>query len=216
MVEKKSKHKKAWEAFVKVGIMNATVKVLSHHGIQGLTMDKVAMEAGVAKGTLYAYFKDKKKLIESAVESTLDPLVKELITLLDRDFTPDKKLEEFAICYLSYFDANKDFFRVFLYEHRHAQPQRRRYRSSRYRTLVEKIAKVVDDGVKTGIFRPLDPLKVASLFIEANIAIVIQRLWHNVSGHVEDDVGFITEVLFKGIATGQAPHTSQKCLKKEG
>ncbi|MEA3223512.1 MAG: TetR/AcrR family transcriptional regulator [Thermodesulfobacteriota bacterium] len=214
MVEKKSKHKKAWEAFVKEGILKAAVKVLSTHGLHGLTMDKVAMEAGVAKGTLYAYFKDKKKLVKSAVEATLDPLVTELLTLLDGDLLPDKKLEEFATCYLSYFDANKDFFRVFLYEHRHEQPQRRRYRSSRYLTFIEKIARVVDDGVKAGLFRPLDPLKVASLFIEANIAIVIHRLWHNISGHIEDDAGFFTEVFFKGIATGQAPHTSQECLKK--
>ncbi|MGS0683175.1 TetR/AcrR family transcriptional regulator [Shewanella sp. 125m-7] len=44
-------------------ILRAAEKIIATGGIQGLSMQLVATEAGVAAGTIYRYFKDKDQLI---------------------------------------------------------------------------------------------------------------------------------------------------------
>ncbi|WP_256871022.1 TetR/AcrR family transcriptional regulator [Shewanella sp. Scap07] len=44
-------------------ILRAAEKIIANGGIQGLSMQHVANEAGVAAGTIYRYFKDKNELI---------------------------------------------------------------------------------------------------------------------------------------------------------
>jgi len=73
MVDKKHERKKILEAIIKKDILEAVVKILTHDGIQGLTMERVASEAGVAKGTLYLYFKDKQAILE-ATRTRLRPI----------------------------------------------------------------------------------------------------------------------------------------------
>lgn len=44
-------------------IFKATEKIIASKGLQGLSMQQIANEAGVAAGTIYRYFKDKDELI---------------------------------------------------------------------------------------------------------------------------------------------------------
>jgi TetR/AcrR family transcriptional regulator, repressor of fatR-cypB operon len=44
-------------------IYEATLKLVSKEGLAGLTMNKIAQEAGIGTGTLYVYFKGKEELI---------------------------------------------------------------------------------------------------------------------------------------------------------
>ncbi|MFA0521061.1 TetR/AcrR family transcriptional regulator, partial [Vibrio sp. 10N.222.55.E8] len=45
-------------------ILSAAEKLIAEVGFQGLSMQKLAKEAGVAAGTIYRYFDDKDHLIE--------------------------------------------------------------------------------------------------------------------------------------------------------
>jgi len=47
------------------GIMEAAVRVMTKQGMEGFSMDDVAVEAGVSKGTLYNYFSTKEELLFS-------------------------------------------------------------------------------------------------------------------------------------------------------
>lgn len=44
-------------------IYEATLKLVAKEGLAGLTMNKLAQEAGIGTGTLYVYFKGKEELI---------------------------------------------------------------------------------------------------------------------------------------------------------
>ena len=53
-------------------ILFSSRKLIEEIGFSALTMDKVAKKAGIAKGTVYLYFKDKddwKDLWENIVKS---------------------------------------------------------------------------------------------------------------------------------------------------
>ena len=57
--EKKISAQEMLAEFRRREILDATATLIEEGGIQRLTMDRVAERAGVAKGTIYVYFKDK-------------------------------------------------------------------------------------------------------------------------------------------------------------
>jgi AcrR family transcriptional regulator len=209
MARKRTGHRSQWEDFCRKGIRDAVVRVLARSGPGGLTMERVASEAGLAKGTLYLYYKDKQHLLESVKEASLQPLRASLFGLLDGEAPPRRKLEDLVHGHLKYFDENREFFRVLLWERRLLEAHSKRHQSDPYRTYVEKIAAVIRQGIERGDFRPVDPVKVAAMLMEADIAVIGQRLWSETPGPVEDDARLLLDVFLNGIASRRSSLTRQ-------
>jgi AcrR family transcriptional regulator len=192
--------KTTWRSQKKKGLLDAVVGVLAREGIEGLTMDNVALEAGVAKGTLYAYFNSKRNLLRAAIEASIAPLVEDLRAILTSNLPPDEKLRSMTHHHLSYFDENRSFFQILLYDRTAAQERLKRYRSFRYHDLLEAVGGVIQNGIKQGLFRPIDPLKTAAMLIESNIAIINQRLLCENPEPVQEDSRLLTDTFLFGIA----------------
>jgi len=196
---KKDKRKKALEAFTRQGILDAAIGLLTREGIQGLTMDRVATEAGVAKGTLYVYFTNKEDILDAALDASFDPLIRECFALLESDFAPDRKLEEFSLCHLRFFDEHRDLIRVLFFDRERTHSEKNHYTDSKYRTFVERVANVLDEGGRQGLFSPFDSMKVAAMFMEANMGMIMQRIHDGISGDVEKDARQIADIFMKGL-----------------
>ena len=52
-------------------ILEAALSLFSEHGYRGATTAEIARQAGVAEGTIYRYFKDKKELFLACVEPVI-------------------------------------------------------------------------------------------------------------------------------------------------
>jgi AcrR family transcriptional regulator len=59
-------------------ILGAALTVFAKHGFEAARLEDIAARAGVAKGTLYLYFKDKEALFEALIRSAVDPIVERL------------------------------------------------------------------------------------------------------------------------------------------
>jgi hypothetical protein len=64
---------------------------------------------------------------------------------------------------------------------------------------VQKLANIFEEGVQKGDFLPLPALKVAAMFIDANLSVVMQRLANKITGSIEEDVSLVMGVFFRGI-----------------
>ena len=71
----------------RLAILDAATRMLAQHGYHEITMAEVARRTGLAKGTLYLYFKSKEELFLAALESELSQWFSELDALI-RDSTP--------------------------------------------------------------------------------------------------------------------------------
>src|SRR4051794_3064704 len=56
-------------------ILSAALDEFAARGFQATRLDDVARRAGVAKGTIYLYFRDKQSLFQELVRAMLSPLV---------------------------------------------------------------------------------------------------------------------------------------------
>jgi AcrR family transcriptional regulator len=77
-------------------ILAAALDEFSAQGFSATRLDDVARRAGVAKGTIYLYFRDKDALFEELIRSVLSPVVGALELAL-KDERPVREIAEAAI-----------------------------------------------------------------------------------------------------------------------
>lgn len=70
-VEKRAEKKAARRE----AILAAALDEFADRGFEGARLDDVARRAGIAKGTIYLYFRDKEALFQELVRSALSPFV---------------------------------------------------------------------------------------------------------------------------------------------
>ena len=206
MSKLKTERKRLFDQITRKAIQEAVVNLVARTGTRKVTMDQVAAEARMSKGCLYLHFRSKKELLESVKTTSFKPLGDQLQEILSGSLTPKQKIESIVQQLFGYFDKNRGLFRFLLEEREIAQSQVIRQKNSRYRNFVERIANVLDDGVALGFFRHMDSRKVASIFIEAMIAMTARRLLEDNPGPLDEDAQLLIQVLFQGIALVQDSH----------
>lgn len=185
-------------------IQDATMRVIARKGMAAATMQEIAEEAGVAKGTIYLYFRDRDELVEKTFETSMETLFIRIDEALDRDITVEDKLRAMMSAQLEFFSQNREFFRLYLSlrmpEGTPAQ-QRRQQRSChpRYQQRVDKLAEVLAQAIERGELRSFDTDRLALFIIEGSTAVILERLTEKTSPAEGTDVDFLVGLILDGI-----------------
>lgn len=83
-------------------IINAALDLFRHYGYRRTAMEDIARAAGVAKGTLYLYFRSKEDLFTALVHSLASQIKTNIKMVMDLDLPLDEKL-------VAVFDAKLGF-----------------------------------------------------------------------------------------------------------
>ena len=188
-----------WESYKRQAIQEAVIRLICREGLKSVTMERVAQETGIAKGTIYLYYRDKQDLLDEVKSSSVAPMMKAVEEILRGDDPPDRRLRSFALAYLRYFDEHRDLFRVLIYEREVVRVQGSRYQSDRYRRLLESTAQVIDQAVRDGVFRGVNPHVVAAMFVESMFSVMNQRLRSEKPAPVEEDAALLGDVFIHGL-----------------
>lgn len=193
-----------WEHMTRDEIRDAVIKILSTEGASGLTMEHVAAEAGMAKATLYGYFQSKQQLLEWVREASLEPLRAQARALLEGELPPEEKLRRLVLLHLVYFDRNRGFFRVLLWERQTSLGDLKKRRThDSFRKHLDRIAEMLRAGAKAKVFKPIDEARTASMLMDAVISLNRQRLMCENPPPVEDDARALLDLLLHGIAASK-------------
>lgn len=98
-------------------ILKAALEEFSEKGFHNATIDSMAERAGIAKGTVYRYFKTKEQLFNALKEDTIT----EFVEVAKRKIATDEDilviLERVIENYLGFFEENSALFKVIIQEH---------------------------------------------------------------------------------------------------
>ena len=92
-------------------LTDAARKIMNEEGFAGLTIERVAELAGVSKGTIYLYFKNKEDLLHATVASTFAALLHEVRRETENAAGFESKLSALVETQLRVFAANLTFLR---------------------------------------------------------------------------------------------------------
>ncbi|HKS21744.1 MAG TPA: TetR/AcrR family transcriptional regulator [Thermoanaerobaculia bacterium] len=180
------------------------MRVIARKGMAAATMQEIADEAGVAKGTIYLYFRDRDELVEKTFESAMSQLHARVDAAIELDVPFDQKLRGMLGAVSTFFRENREFFRLYIsmrFPEGNAQQQRRQKRTCQpqYQTRVQRVAEELQQAMDRGEIGVTDPRRLALFIIEGSNAVIIDRVMSEAPSSVDDDVDFLTATILGGI-----------------
>lgn len=180
------------------------MRVIARKGMAAATVQEIADEAGVAKGTIYLYFRDRDELIEKTFDDAMTQLIARIDAVLDQDLPFDEKIHSIMAAKFAFFSENREFFRLYLSLRVPEGPAPRQRRQKRtcqpqYRARAEKLASVLKQAMERGEVRQLDPYRIALFIIEGSTAVILERLTEDSSPAEAADVELIAGLVLDGV-----------------
>lgn len=163
-------------------ILAAAGKVFHAHGYAATTVESIAVEAGVAKGSLYNYFRNKQDLftqlfaeITAGDEAETDQLVTENIPadeklrkLVDNIFTQLERYTAIGGLVLEFWAT------AARQQHQGELAEMFEQMFSRWR---RQVGAIITQGIDSGLFRAeIDPESAASLILAMMDGIIVQSI----------------------------------------
>lgn len=154
-------------------ILDATGKLLARYGYKKMTIDDLAQEVGIGKGSVYLHFPSKEEIALSQIDRIIERLKSNLRTISNGPAAPDKRLREMLIERVMFrFDSvhhySQSLNEMLAYLRPKLLQRRKRYFDEEARIFSEVIA----DGQKTKAFVAGDPFDLAQTLVTATNALL--------------------------------------------
>jgi TetR/AcrR family transcriptional regulator, fatty acid metabolism regulator protein len=183
-------------------ILDAARKILGHFGIQGTTIDRVAEEAKVAKGTIYLYFHSKDDLVHAAILEGIRGLQAETARADDPSLPPLERLRKLIHTSYRVQASNQDFLKTFIVGNSLDlvldSPRGREFIAV-YRETLDLVAALFKDAMERGAIRPIDPQFAAFMLTEMITGSLRRRVLGLASTPPEADAEAVIELFLKGV-----------------
>jgi AcrR family transcriptional regulator len=189
-------------AFRRGELLNAALRVFGARGFEQATMDAIAEEAEVAKGTIYLYYPSKQAIYDAAFDQSLSELQR--LTDARIEAAPNAKdaVAGFVDVRVRYFQDHRDYYRIYVSEmgrqlSDHA-PRRNACKPA-MDAQTRSLQRVLERAVKSGEVRPIDPASAALAVFDITRGLVGRRLLTCAKSDVARDIAFITDLIWSGL-----------------
>jgi AcrR family transcriptional regulator len=191
-------------------VQAAALRVISRKGLAGATMQGIADEAGVAKGTLYLYFKDREDLLERAADFAFSKLTSRLDATLPQIPKFSDKLLALIRSQIAFFDEHREFFRIYITFKQppaevHQSARRRRMCHPRYAAHLLRVETMLREAMERGEVRASDPARLALFVSESAVALMLRRLTEEHPPDADQDSTWMADILLHGLAAKGCP-----------
>lgn len=186
------------------------------HGIATTTMERIAQEAELAKGTLYLYFRNREELLMGLLADDLRTLTASITTVANSPLSPPEKLKQAFTTFHSYSQENVFFYQMMTHTNvglmisSVAENPVITDFVSINEQLITIVESIVEQGVREGYFHLHGPIRrvVAEIIIAMKGSVMILRNNLIPPGWINDTeeiiLGDIVKLIIRGL---QSPGT---------
>lgn len=191
------------EEFRIQSIKEAAIRVIARKGITGASMQEIAEEAGIAKGTIYLYFENQQKVLEAAIDNALAGLLEKLTAAIRSTGTFRQRLRALIHSHVEFFDTHRDLFQVLLaikFPEDAGTNRCDRNQRPHYQAFLAELALFLEEAIKSGEVHPGHSRRL-SLFLEEGVeAVIFERLSEKNPPPVSEEVDWLTSTILDGIS----------------
>jgi AcrR family transcriptional regulator len=95
-------------------IFQAAVKAFSNSGYDGATMEEIAANGGLAKGTLYYHFSSKHEIFEYTINQGTNIFIEKIQEAMCKEKEANEKIRVLCRVQLNLVFEHRDFFKVIM------------------------------------------------------------------------------------------------------
>jgi AcrR family transcriptional regulator len=189
-------------------ILKAARAVFARQGYQGTGVEDIAVQAGIAKGTLYLYFPSKEQIYFAALVEDARRLDVETRDAMIAAADWREAIRAYVMVRLRYFDVHSDFLRIFVAEFRSMCILGRPLNAELFRLIedgVAQLAQVLAAASARHQMRPVDPELVALTVADLTRGLMERRLrqWGRSLG--PGDADFALDLICRGLEPSHPP-----------
>lgn len=188
---------------IREAILDATDQLLARYGYQKMTIDDLAREVGIGKGSVYLHFTSKEEIVLSHIDRIVERLKERLNEIVQSNRKPEEKIMEMLLQRVLFrFDSVQHYSQNIndLLSSLRAKVIERREIYFQEEAII--FAKVIGEGEKKGVFQVADPLETAEAFLLATNSLLPSSLSTRELGKradIEDKTLRLGQILLKGI-----------------
>jgi TetR/AcrR family transcriptional regulator, fatty acid metabolism regulator protein len=201
-------------------ILDSVYAVVGERGFKGTTMSLVAKNAGIAKGTIYVYFKSKSELLSAAIEFMKMTFAEELGAKIEGIQDPVERLHIVLRAELELSDARRDFIKRVLLERNFlaASPRNAEARQALDMYLSGRLLheRIIQKGVSAGVFRRHDVTMSALTLYQAVAGLFELRVLRLNKNTFGKDAKLLMDVLLHGILAANQSRELVPSASKDG
>jgi AcrR family transcriptional regulator len=184
-------------------ILDATDRLLARFGYKKMTIDDLAQEVGIGKGTVYLHFASKEEIALSHIDRIIERMKVRLKEISSADVSPDERLREMLLTRVLFrFDSVQHYTQSLNDLLADLRPRllarRRRY----FEDEAQIFAEVLQEGEKILIFSVPDALKTAETLLLATNSLLPYSLNTKELGErseIEERVRRLADLLLTGL-----------------
>ena len=183
-------------------IREAAMRVVGRKGLGRATVQEIADEAGVAKGTVYLYFRSRDQIFDEATQGAVDDLLDRIRGAAEAGGAFREVLERVLTTQLGYFDEHKDFFRLYFAMGDGSDERRRKRQENRRRHVVQLVA-MLRAAAARGEIRVADPERAAAAIAGAAREVILRRIDESPLRPLSQDVSFLGNLVCDGVCVSE-------------
>jgi len=154
-------------------ILDATDRLLARFGYKKMTIDDLAKEVGIGKGSVYLHFESKEEIALSHIDRIVERLKSTLYTTAQSKVAPEKKLRKMLIDrVLVRFDSVQHYTQSLNELLAQVRPQLLERRKRYFEEEARMFATVLAEGKTAGVFKIKDPIETGRALVDATNALL--------------------------------------------
>jgi len=184
--------------FRRTEIIDAARTVFARHGFALGIMDEIAKEAGIAKGTIYLYFRSKTEVYKAVLAHDMKALKSSTLERIDAATGLRDKIGAFTLARLENAEARKEFFRIMDSEQGNLTMTRSQYRDW-LREPVLRLAAGIEEASRKGEIRRVPSEKVAWLIADMTRGTIQRRILDQDDALPGEDAEFLSSLIWAAL-----------------
>jgi AcrR family transcriptional regulator len=145
-------------------ILEVTAQLFRKKGFTGTSMQDIANEVGILKGSIYYYFNSKNEIFQEVLDNGINPALKKAEMIVAEKLTPKEKFRKLIHYHMDYI-MDHNFSLVIFFQEREKLPatEMEKYleKRDRYENFFREVFK---EGIEQGEFPELNvPLTVFAI-----------------------------------------------------
>lgn len=189
-------------------ILKAAMKVFAQKGVADTKMTDISEAAGIGKGTIYEYFKNKSDIFAAAFAQYMDVLETNIAKKIYKITDPVEKLKTLFHAFGEVFYGDSaDFIEMML--DFWAEAVRQKDETGMQLVNLEKlyedfrkmIGAVLEEGIRLGQFKPMNTHIIASLMIGMTDGVLLQWIMNRNIFDIHEAIDCFLNELLTGIYT---------------
>lgn len=185
-------------------ILDAADRLLARYGYQKMTIDDLAREVGIGKGTVYLHFRSKEEIVLFRVDRVVQRLVERLRSIAENDAPPAEKIREMLLLRVMFrFESVQHYTESISEVLRALRSGLLERHQDHFEQEARVFAKVLKEGLDAGVFHHAQGLQTARALLTATNALLPFSLSTRELGsrrEVENNCKKVADLLVAGLS----------------